>query len=81
MSANKKKLIILGFSALLAIIAAIITWQVFTSNGKSGLDSLLPAGGVLAFGIGVGFGIINAFTFKDDDAPAPPAERRAGASS
>ncbi|MER6452217.1 hypothetical protein ABT270_06145 [Streptomyces sp900105245] len=67
MSANKKKLIILGYGALLSMIASLIAWAVFYTNGTSGLDSLKIAGAVLAFGVATSFGVITAFKFKDGD--------------
>lgn len=77
-SANKKKLIILGYGALLSMIASLIAWAVFYTNGTSGLDSLKIAGAVLASGLAISFGVITAFTFKDDDTTPPSAS---GASS
>ncbi|MFF8651863.1 hypothetical protein ACF06D_27005 [Streptomyces griseoluteus] len=80
MSANKKKLIILGYGALLSMIASLIAWAVFYSNGTSGLDSLKIAGAVLASGLAISFGVITAFTFKDDNM-TPPNSSPPGAPS
>ncbi|MFI5994316.1 hypothetical protein ACIBAC_21060 [Streptomyces sp. NPDC051362] len=80
MNANKKKLIILGYGALLAMIASLFAWAVFYTNGTSGLDSLKIAGAVLASGLAISFGVITAFTFKDDDT-TPPSPSPSGASS
>lgn len=81
-SANKKKLIVLGYGALLSMIASLIAWAVFYSNGSSGLDSLKIAGAVLASGLAVSFGVITAFTFKDDDTTPPsPSPSPSGGSS
>ncbi|MFI1924733.1 hypothetical protein [Streptomyces sp. NPDC020377] len=82
MNANKKKLIILGYGALLAMIASLVAWAVFYTNGTSGLDSLKIAGAVLASGLAISFGVITAFTFKDDETPPPsPSPSPSGASS
>lgn len=77
MNANKKKLIVLGYGALLAMIASLFAWAVFYTNGTSGLGSLKIAGAVLASGLAISFGIITAFTFKDDDT-TPPSPSRSG---
>ncbi|MBB4714448.1 hypothetical protein [Streptomyces luteogriseus] len=71
MSANKKKLIVLGYGALLSTVVSLIAWAVFYVNGTSGLDSLKVAGAVLGSGLGISLGIIAAFKFEDDDT-APP---------
>ncbi|MEU8947693.1 hypothetical protein [Streptomyces sp. NPDC048489] len=80
MNANKKKLIILGYGALLAVIAALFAWAVFYANGTSGLDSLKISGAVLASGLAISVGVIAAFTFRDDDT-TPPGPSPSGASS
>jgi protein-S-isoprenylcysteine O-methyltransferase Ste14 len=81
MSANKKKLIVLGYGALLSIVVSLITWAVFYANGTSGLDSLKVAGAVLASGLGITLGVIASFTFKDDIAMTPPTQSRSEAPS
>ncbi|GHI96700.1 hypothetical protein [Streptomyces olivaceus] len=71
MSANKKKLIVLGYGALLSSVISPIAWAVFYVNGTSGLDSLMVAGAVLGSGLGLTLGVIAAFKFEDDDTTPP----------
>jgi hypothetical protein len=80
MSANKKKSIILGYGALLSMIASLIAWAVFYANGTSGLDSLKIAGAVLGSGLGLTLGVLAAFKFEDDDT-TPPTQGPSGAPS
>ncbi len=71
MSANKKKLIVLGYGILLSAVVSLIAGAVFYVNGTSGLDSLMVAGAVLGSGLGLTLGAIVAFKFEDDDTMPP----------
>ncbi|MFJ9348969.1 hypothetical protein [Streptomyces sp. NPDC101237] len=71
MSANKKKSIILGYGALLSMIASLVAWAVFYANGTSGPGSLKIAGTVLGSGLGLTLGVLAAFKFEDDDTTPP----------
>ncbi|MFJ4775758.1 hypothetical protein [Streptomyces sp. NPDC088762] len=71
MSANKKKLIVLGYGTLLSTVISLIAWAVFYVNGTSGLNSLAIAGAVLSSGLFLSLGVIAAFKFEDDDTTPP----------
>ncbi|MFJ2478060.1 hypothetical protein ACIOWI_34705 [Streptomyces sp. NPDC087659] len=79
MTANGKKLAVLGFCALASIIVAFTVGVLFHATGASASDSVKIGGVVLGACIGTSIGVIALLTFKDDNTTTPPTRIQSGA--
>lgn len=79
MTANGKKLAVLGFCALASIIVAFMVGVLFYATGTSASDSVKIGGVVLGACIATSIGVVALLTFKDDDTTTPPTRIQSGA--